>query len=216
MLFTFLVLAAALLATAPTVTAAELWIGSATADITPKDTKLAITGNRTVRLSDKILSPCLVNVLALESREGDNHGDQVIIVACDLCVIRRGIQDGFRKVVAERLPGFDVNNLFLSATHTHTAPVLLQDRYESYGDAMQPKDYVDYGVQIQARSPAQQTFLIQLAAPLDFAYYVPTPRAVAGGGYSAEVTHNLVGPDGAEVLVERTIESISNLFPPAK
>lgn len=73
--------------------------------------------------------------------------------------------------------------------------------------------YVDYGVQIQARSPAQQTVLIQLAAPLDFAYYVPTPRAVAAGGYSAEVTHNLVGPEGAQVLVDQTVEAISALWP---
>jgi hypothetical protein len=76
--------------------------------------------------------------------------------------------------------------------------------------------YVDYGVQIQARSPAQQTVLIQLAAPLDFAYYVPTPRAVAAGGYSAEVTHNLVGPEGAQVLVDRTVEAIGALWSGSK
>ena len=75
--------------------------------------------------------------------------------------------------------------------------------------------YVDYGVQIQGRSAAEQTVLIQLAAPLDFGYYVPTPRAVAGGGYSAEVTHNLVGPKGAQVLVDRTVESIDALWKPS-
>ena len=42
--------------------------------------------------------------------------------------------------------------------------------------------FLDYGVQIQARSPAVQTFLIQLAATGEqHAYYLPTPRAVAGG-----------------------------------
>jgi hypothetical protein len=72
--------------------------------------------------------------------------------------------------------------------------------------------YVDYGVQIRARSPAEQTMLIQLAAPLDFAYYVPTPRALQAGGYSAEVTHNLVGPEGAQVLVDRTVAAIEALW----
>jgi hypothetical protein len=72
--------------------------------------------------------------------------------------------------------------------------------------------YVDYGVQIQARSPAPQTVLIQLAAPLDFSYYVPTPRAIPAGGYSAEITHNLVGPEGAQVLVDRTVQAIGAVW----
>jgi hypothetical protein len=59
--------------------------------------------------------------------------------------------------------------------------------------------------------------LIQLAAPLDFAYYLPTPRAVAARGYSAAVTHNLVGPEGGQALVDRTVEAIEQLWPkPAK
>lgn len=460
--------------------AADLYIGAATADITP-DGPVPLTGMKTVRISRSIHSRCTANVLALESRDGDRIIDQAIFVSCDLCVIRPGIQQGFRRLVAARLLGFDIDKLFLAATHTHAAPVLLQDRYQEsdYGNAMQPKDYVpflyermaeavvrawenrqpgavawglghavvgcnrravysdgkakmygdtntpafrhiegyedhavdvlcfydrqkklraaagtlacpaqsvggpvlsadfwhdartliqqrhgedvcvlgfcapagdqapnllfrkasearmdrlrgltrtqelgrrianafddvvsviaqdirtdvplvhrvqrvdlpglkvgeaeyarakamcdaldakeqmagpdwwnrhffgyvvdryeaqqkadpvyavelhvlrigdvavatnpfelyvDYGVQIQARSPAQQTVLIQLAAPLDFAYYLPTPRAVAAGGYSAEVTHNLVGPEGAQVLVDRTVEAIGALW----
>ncbi len=464
--------------------AADLYVGAATADITP-DGPVPLTGMKTVRISQSIHSRCTANVLALESREGDQVTDQAIFVSCDLCVIRPGIQQGFRRHVAARLPGFAIDKLFLAATHTHAAPVLLQDRYQEsdYGSAMQPKDYVpflyermaeavvrawenrqpgavawglghavvggnrravysdgkakmygdtntpafrhiegyedravdvlcfydrqkklraaavtlacpsqsvggpvlsadfwhdvrtlirqrhgeeicvlgfcapagdqapnllfrkasearmdrlrgltrtqelgrriasafddvvsviaqdirtdvplvhrvqrvdlpglkvgeaeyartkamcdaldakeqmagpdwwnrhffgyvvdryeaqqkadpvyavelhvlrigdvavatnpfelyvDYGVQIQARSPAQQTVLIQLAAPLDFAYYVPTPRAVAAGGYSAEVTHNLVGPEGAQVLVDRTVEAIGALWSGSK
>ena len=56
--------------------------------------------------------------------------DQAILVSCDLCVIRPGIQEEFRKHVAARLPGFDVRKLFLAATHTHSAPVLRQDQYD--------------------------------------------------------------------------------------
>ena len=458
---------------------AELYVGAATADITP-DRPVPLTGMRTVRVSKGIHSRCKATALALESRDGKKTLDEAILVSCDLCVIRPGIQQGFRDHVAKRLPGFDITKLFLAATHTHAAPVLLQDRYKEsdYGDSMQPKEYVpfmyermaeavvkawesrkpgsmawglghavvgrnrravysdgsgkmygptnterfrriegyedhavdvlaffdakkqlkataiivacpsqsvggrllsadfwhdvreqigerhgdvcvlgfcapagdqaphlllrkksearmnrlrgrtytqelghriadafddvlgvirqdirtdvpfvhqvkkvdvpgqkvdeetyarmkkladaldakkemvgpdwwnrhfygfvvdryeaqqkaapvqciemhvlrlgdvaiatnpyeyylDYGVQIQGRSPAQQTVLIQLAAAMDFAYYVPTPRAVEAGGYSAEVTHNLVGPEGGQFLVDQTVEAISELW----
>jgi hypothetical protein len=81
--------------------------------------------------------------------------------------------------------------------------------------------FVDYGVQIQARSPAVQTFLIQLATSGPHpAYYVPTPRAVAGGSlnekpftnYSATATHNMIGPEGAQALVERTVAEINAIW----
>ncbi len=122
---------------------AELWIGAAAADITP-DEPVPLTGYRSVRLSKSVHSRCTANVLALEARDGDRVVDRAILVACDLCVIRPGIQEGFRKHIAGRLPDFDAEKLFLAATHTHAAPVLLQDRYQGYGDAMQPKEYVPF------------------------------------------------------------------------
>ena len=121
----------------------ELWIGTATADITP-DEPVPLTGYRTARISKKTLSRCTANVLALEARDGEEVVDQAILVSCDLCVIRPGIQESFRRCVGDRLPGFDINKLFLAATHTHAAPVLLQERYQSYGEAMQPKEYVEF------------------------------------------------------------------------
>jgi len=127
----------------PDAVGSELWIGAATADITP-DRPVPLTGYASVRVSKSVLSRCTANVLALEAREGDKVVDRAILVACDLCVIRPGIQEGFREHVKDRLSGFDVNQLFLAATHTHTAPVLLQNRYQGYGDSMQPKEYVPF------------------------------------------------------------------------
>ena len=80
--------------------------------------------------------------------------------------------------------------------------------------------YVDYGVQIEARSPADQTILIQLASALDKAYYLPTARAVGAGAlneqpftnYSATAMTSLVGPEGGQVLVDRTVEAIGELW----
>jgi len=125
--------------------AAELWVGTATADITP-DRPVPLTGGSSVRIGREVLDRLTANVLALESRDGKRTVDEAILVACDLCVIRPGIQDGFRKHLAGRLPGFDLNKLFLAATHTHKAPVILQDRYDErdYEDAMQPKEYVPW------------------------------------------------------------------------
>ncbi|NUM55160.1 MAG: hypothetical protein HUU46_16065 [Candidatus Hydrogenedentes bacterium] len=70
--------------------------------------------------------------------------------------------------------------------------------------------YTEFGVQMKSRSPALQTFVIQLAGP---GTYVPTPRAQRGGGYSAIVESNVVGAEGGQVLVEKTVEAINGLWP---
>ena len=72
--------------------------------------------------------------------------------------------------------------------------------------------YLDYGMQIKARGKAGQTILIQLASPLDFGYYVPTAGAIEAGGYSAIVEQSLVGSAGGEALVERTLETIGQVW----
>ncbi len=73
--------------------------------------------------------------------------------------------------------------------------------------------FVDFGVQIKARSPALQTFVVQLVGVEG---YLPTPRAVRGGGYSAVAESNTVGPEGGQVLVDRTIDLIKSLWPEPK
>ena len=70
--------------------------------------------------------------------------------------------------------------------------------------------FTDYGIRIQARSKALQTFVIQLVGP---GYYLPTEKAVRGGGYSAIVQSNAVGPEGGQILVDRTVELINGLWP---
>ena len=68
--------------------------------------------------------------------------------------------------------------------------------------------YVDYGSVITARNKASQTFIVQLCG--DYCGYLPTPKAVEGGGYSAMITK--VGPEGGRVLVEQTVKTINALF----
>lgn len=70
--------------------------------------------------------------------------------------------------------------------------------------------YTDYGVQIKARSPAVQTFVIQLAGP---GTYLPTARAAHHGGYGAVIQSSRIGPEGGQVLVDRTVESLRAMWP---
>jgi hypothetical protein len=70
--------------------------------------------------------------------------------------------------------------------------------------------FLDYGIRIKARSRADDTFLIQLSG--DYGGYLPTARAVAGGGYGAEVASNPVGPEGGQLLVDRTVELINSML----
>ena len=80
-------------------TSAELWIGTATADITPEPP----VAQERVILATTIRSPCLADVLVLESRQGGRAVDQTVLVSCDLCLVP-GIQEGFRKYLAGRQP----------------------------------------------------------------------------------------------------------------
>lgn len=65
--------------------------------------------------------------------------------------------------------------------------------------------YLDFGVYIKARSPALQTFLIQLTGP---GTYVPSQRSFDGGGYGSMPASNPVGPEGGRQLAARTVELI--------
>ncbi len=71
--------------------------------------------------------------------------------------------------------------------------------------------FLDYGLRMKARSKAEQTFLVQLAGDIG-PNYLPTAKAVAGGGYGAMVIDNKVGPKGGEILVDRTVELINGMW----
>lgn len=70
--------------------------------------------------------------------------------------------------------------------------------------------FLDFGLRIKARSNALQTFLVQLTN--DSGTYLPTERAVAAKSYGGNVIDNLVGPEGGQELVERTVEGINRMW----
>ncbi|MHC4743782.1 MAG: hypothetical protein ACYS8Z_17845 [Planctomycetota bacterium] len=68
--------------------------------------------------------------------------------------------------------------------------------------------YIEYGVRIKARSPAALTFLVQTACQV--CGYLPTAKAIEGGGYSAEKF--IVGPEGGQMLVEKTVRLTKEMW----
>lgn len=70
--------------------------------------------------------------------------------------------------------------------------------------------FTEYGLQIKARSCAKQTFIAQLSC--NSSGYLPTAYAAAAGGYSAYLYCGYVGPDAGELLVDRTVDAIFELW----
>jgi hypothetical protein len=72
--------------------------------------------------------------------------------------------------------------------------------------------FTDYGIRIKGRSKAVQTFVIQLVGIDVRGSYLATEKAVRGGHYSAVVQSCLVGPEGGQILVDRTVELINSMW----
>lgn len=69
--------------------------------------------------------------------------------------------------------------------------------------------YLDYGIQIKVRSPATQTFLVQLAGP---GTYVPSPRSLLGGGYGSTAPSNPIGSEGGQELADHIVQTIRKVW----
>lgn len=73
--------------------------------------------------------------------------------------------------------------------------------------------YMDFQHRIQARSPFEQTFVIQLAGQPgdDGGTYLCTERGAWGRGYSASMYCNLVSAQGGQELVEETLKALQDV-----
>lgn len=131
-------------AAAPAVRAGDLVAGAATVSITP-DRPVALWGQMHTRVSTGVASPVTATVLVLESREGERSLGATTFVACDLVAIPDDALAAIRAKVAAAIPGYPVERIVVSATHTHTAPVLLEGVYDiPVAGVMQPAAYVDF------------------------------------------------------------------------
>ena len=73
--------------------------------------------------------------------------------------------------------------------------------------------YMDYQHRIQARSPFEQTFIVQLCGQPGTlgSSYLCTQRALEGRGYSAIVYSIVVSPEGGQELVNETVRQLREL-----
>jgi hypothetical protein len=171
----------------------ELFVGSATVNITP-DQPVALSGQMRTRIAREVQSEVTATALALETRNEDGVVEQAVFVACDLVAIREGIAEKVRAAVAERVTDLDVQKVILSATHTHTAPVMVPGRYAiDEPDVMLPEDYV--------------VFLVdRVANAVTEAWSARRPGAVGWGLGHAVVAQNRrsVYADGSAVMYGAT------------
>ncbi len=191
---------------------AELHVGAATVSITP-DRPVALSGQMHTRISKGVRSPVTATVLALESRDGERVVDQALFVACDLVAIDPPVIARVRSLLKERLPDFDGRKLIISATHTHTAPVLEEGKYLLPRDGvMPPAEYAEFlanqiakgcATAWQARKPGRAGWGLGHAAVAQNRRAVYADgRAVMYGNTAEADFRGIEGPEdhGVEVL----------------
>jgi hypothetical protein len=127
----------------------ELKIGWATKDVTP-DRPVVLGAQFYMRVSKGVKGTVTVTALAISNAEPG--GDSVIFLSCDLGGFRHRWYDEndflplCRDAIHARVPEIAVNKIVLNATHTHTGPNTLINRYgevELPDGVMTTEEYMD-------------------------------------------------------------------------
>ena len=175
MVFFFIVVSSA-----STVRGSGLYVGTAEANITP-DLPVALAGQFHLRIAHTVRTPLVANVIVLESRDGERSLEQTVFVACDLVGIPRVLTEMVRKQVQQQIPELDVKKIVLSATHTHTAPVMEKGTSFEYNitkeGVSQPDKY-------------QQLFAQRVTAAIVKAWKARKPASITWGLTYANVGRN--------------------------
>jgi hypothetical protein len=93
-------------------------IGWASTDITPGK-PVQLFGQYGERISQGVHDPLYATAMAIESASGDM---QSIMVSMDILEGTFNLQKDLRNLLSGKLTGFNLKNLIITATHTHTAP----------------------------------------------------------------------------------------------
>lgn len=170
-----------------------LFVGAARADITPAG-PVALQGQFNLRIAREVETPLTANVVALESRDGEKSLDMAVMVSCDLISIPAEVLQSVRGEVKKRLPDLDAGKVFLSGTHTHTAPVMEAGRYELPDEGVTPVE-------------AFRGFLVErVAEAIEKAWRGRRSGSVTWGLGHAVVAYNrrAVYADGSAVMYGKT------------
>ena len=143
--------------------------------------------------------------LEIARRIGNAVEDVLDIAACDI-----ETHPIFKHTVARtNLPPHEPSVLPFYEADTVTPIEFHVIRLGDIAIATNPFElYLDYGIRMKARSPAILTFIVQTACQT--CGYLPTEKAVKGGGYSADKF--IVGPRGGQVLVNETLKHINEMW----
>jgi len=157
--------------------AATLHVGAASVSITP-DKPVALCGQMMTRIGREVQSEVQANALALESRDAETVLDQAIFVACGVVYITADVRTRACEELTERIPDFDISKLILSATHTHTAPVMLEGTYKIPDeDVMRPAEFTEF-------------FAVRIADAAEAAWKARKPAKAGWGMGDAVIGYN--------------------------
>ncbi len=166
----------------------NLYIGWSSANISP-DKPVLLRGQFHARVSTGILDPITATVLAIESGKGPSS-EKIILISCDLVSIYEGsgendeinLKDRVRELVIKSVPDINPDNIFLNATHTHTAPYV----------GPQSNSKSAYGVELDAMSPLEclEYISARIAGAVQQAWKSRKPGGISYGLGHAVVGHN--------------------------
>jgi len=162
----------------------RLHVGWATQDVTP-DRPVMLRGQFHVRISESVHDPITVTALALESK-----GEQCVMVSADLATIPEDLLAGVRRRLKTLAPDLSPEKVFISATHTHTAPTTIDGVWEDQDPGvMRPREYAAF-------------FVERAAACVSDAWHSRKPGALSWGCGHAVVGYNRrqVNRDGASQM----------------
>jgi hypothetical protein len=129
-----------------------LHVGWAQNDITPEK-PVALFGQMYKRISKGVRDPLTATALALETQGQNGLKEQAIMVSCDTLFIRKVIQEKIRALIKTQISDFDIDKLFLNATHTHTGPGFIDGAanglYDVSGNpgVMKASEYAEFFVE---------------------------------------------------------------------
>ena len=167
----------------------------------------------TVQLSRRLIDMEDVNTALQEAENWKNKYEQILLEIKENPEIK-GSPRWYKDVTishSRMMRGHSVQKRYELEKRQPTMPVEIH--VVRIGDMVMATNpfelYLDYGIRIKGRSSAIQTFVIQLAGS---GSYIPTSRSIAGGAYGAVPASTLIGPEGGQELVEKTLEMINDVF----
>ena len=119
-----------------TIPASPLRVGAAAEVITPAP-GMPMSGFNSTRTVQAVDDDLYAKALVFE-----RDGVRVAMVVCDLITMSRPVAEEARRLIAER-PGIPADHVMISATHTHTGPLLSRKASDGSKEAEDAGDRVD-------------------------------------------------------------------------